>query len=286
MSIRIITDSASDITQKEAEELGIQVLPLRVSFDSEEYLDGITLSHHEFCEKLIESDVLPKTSQITSYYFEEAFRTALEEGHEVLCITMSSKLSGTYNSACVAADEIGSGVVVVDSENVAIGERILVLRALKLIKDGLPLADIVQQLEYERRQIRVIALLDTLEYLKKGGRISSVAAFAGGILALKPVIEIRDGEVKLLGKARGSRAGNNRLNEEVKAVGGVDFTRPVYLTYGGLNDDLLKKYITDSAALYEGKIDRLPICSVGCTIGTYAGPGAIGVAFFASEECR
>lgn len=284
MSIKIITDSASDITQKEADELGIKVLPLQVSFDSEDYLDGITLSHDEFYEKLIESDVIPKTSQISAYTFEEAFREALREENEVLCITISSKLSGTYDSACSAAKEIGRGVTVIDSENVAVGERLLILRAIELAKAGVPFDQMAEQLRHERSQIHVIALLDTLEYLKKGGRISSAVAFVGGVLSIKPVVEIRDGEVRFLGTARGSRAGNNRLNEKVTASGGVDFSRPVYLTYSGLNDRLLQKYISDSTSLYQGKISELPICSVGCTIGTYAGPGAIGVAFFEPEN--
>lgn len=284
MEIKIITDSASDITQKEAQELGIKVLPLQVSFGSEDYLDGITLSHYEFYEKLIESDVIPKTSQISSYTFEEAFREAVEEGAEVLCITLSSKLSGTYNSACSAAAEVGGKITVIDSESVAVGERLLILRTLEMIKEGMPSEEIAGKLKYERRQLRVMALLNTLEYLKKGGRISSAVALIGGALSIKPVVEIRNGEVQFLGTARGSRAGNNRLNEKIKASGGVDFSRPVYLTYSGLNDSLLQKYISDSASLYPGKVDELPTCCVGCTIGTYAGPGAIGIAFFAKED--
>ena len=283
MSIRIITDSASDIFQSEAQQKGITVLPLKTLFGSEEYLDGVNLSHEAFYHKLIESDVLPTTSQIPPYDFEEAFRAAVENGDDVVCITLSSKLSGCYQSAVIAAEEFPGRVVVVDSLNVAIGERCLVDLALQARDEGKRAAEIGALLNEEKHNIRLVALLDTLEYLKKGGRISSTVALAGTLLNIKPVIAVEDGKVAILGKARGSKNGGNMLMTQVEQAGGIDFSKPYCLAYTGLSDALLKKYIADSAALYEGKAAHLPIHTIGSTIGTHVGPGAIAVAFFGNN---
>ncbi len=280
MAIKFIIDSASDMLPEEAKALGLIHVPLTVRFDEEEYQDGVTISHKEFYEKLIESDVLPKTSQITPVTFAEAYEKVVANGDTAIVITLSSKLSGTYQSAVIAAQEYEGRVFVVDSENVALGERIIILRALELAKEGLSAEEIVAKLDEEKKKVRVIALFDTLEYLKKGGRISGTVAFVGGVLAIKPVIQVIDGEIRQVGKARGSRQGNNLLREMVKECGGINYDKPYYLAYSGLSDDLLRKYVQDSAELWEGKADKLPISTVGATIGTYAGPGAIAVTFF------
>ena len=140
---------------------------------------------------------------------------------------------------------------------------------------------IVEQLEKEKKNIRVVALLDTLEYLKKGGRISKTVAFAGNVLSIKPVIAIQNGEVAILGKARGSKQGNNILVEQIKSAGGIDFEKPLFLGYTGLSDALIQKYITDSETLWKNGVNSLSVATIGGTIGTHAGPGAIAVAFFA-----
>ena len=280
MAIRIITDSASDITQVEAAAWGVQVLPLRTIFGQEEFLDGITIDHETFFQKLIESDVLPTTSQLSPFQYEEPFRQAAEAGDEVVCITLSSKLSGCYQSASIAAEDLP--VVLVDSCNVTIGERLLVERAVQLRDQGLSAQEIGQQLEREKSQIRLIALLDTLEYLKKGGRISSAAALAGSLLSIKPVIAVEHGEIAILGKARGSKNGNNMLMTLVEKNGGINFEMPYCLAYSGLSDALLRKYIADSQSLYSGRAEHLPVSTIGSTIGTHAGPGAIAVAFFSN----
>ena len=281
MAIRIITDSASDITQVEAAAWGVQVLPLRTIFGQEEFLDGITIDHETFFQKLIESDVLPTTSQLSPFQYEEPFRQAAEAGDEVVCITLSSKLSGCYQSASIAAEDLP--VVLVDSLNVTVGERLLVERAVQLRDQGLSAQEIGQQLETEKSQIRLIALLDTLEYLKKGGRISSAAALAGSLLSIKPVIAVEHGEISILGKARGSKNGNNMLMTLVEKNGGINFEMPYCLAYSGLSDALLRKYIADSQSLYSGRAEHLPVSTIGSTIGTHAGPGAIAVAFFSNH---
>lgn len=278
MGIRIITDSASDMVDSKRSD--VTFLPLRVIFGDTEYRDGIDITRKEFYEKLVEGDEIPKTSQITPFEFGEAIKATREAGEDVLVITMSSKLSGTYQSAAVAASEYDEGVAVVDSANVSVGEYILVEYAIRLKDEGRSLSEIVTELEKAKEKIHVIALLDTLEYLKKGGRISKAAAFAGGLLSIKPVIAVENGEVVVLGKARGSKQGNNYLKEQIKKAGGMDYSMPYVLGYSGLDDSLLQKYISDSEELWKDNTDKLDIILVGGAIGTHAGPGAIAVAFY------
>lgn len=278
--IKILVDSASDIDAKEAEELGVTLIPLSVRFGDEEYADGVDISHSQFFEKLIESDELPKTSQINEYRFDECFKRLTAEGDEVIAITLSSKLSGTYNSAVGAAKKY-KGVYAVDSLNASLGERILCLYAIQLVKEGLTATQIVNTLNEKKNNIQLLAMLDTLKFLRKGGRIPSVVAITGELLSIKPVISIIKGEIKLVGKAMGSKKGNNLLTQLVEKCGGINFDLPFALAYSGLSDELLKKYITDSEKLWKGHTQSIPTYMIGSTIGTHIGPGAIAVAFFA-----
>ena len=289
MSVRIITDSASDISQELAKELNITVLPLKVRFGEEEFLDGVTLSNRQFYERLIETDEIPKTSQITPFEYRNHFEKAVKAGEQVICFTLSSGVSGSFQSACVAAQEFEGDVFVVDTQQFCISEAIIVERAVQMRDKGMSASEIYAAIEEEKKDAHVRAIFNTLEYLKLGGRISAAAAFAGGLLSLKPVLTIEDGVVKILGKARGSRNGNNMLTEFAQKLGGIDFDRPFCFGYTGFSDETLKKYIHDSARLYEDKIDvndpdKFRIHKVGATIGTYAGPGAIAVAFFAAKK--
>lgn len=276
--VNIIVDSTADITEDVKERL--TVVPLTLRFGDEEYIEGVTIQKKEFYQKLIESDVLPKTSQASPADFEDVFEKIVAAGESAVVITLSSKLSGTWQSAMIAAREYEDSVYVVDSRSVAIGAAILAKLALRLVDEGMGAREIAERLEKEREKICLIAMLDTLEYLKKGGRISAAAAFAGGVLSIKPVVCIRDGEIVILGKARGSKQGNNLLVSEIRKTGGIDFTKPILLGYTGLDDTLLQKYIEDSKALWEEGISSLETTMIGSVIGTHAGPGAVAVAFF------
>lgn len=281
MSVKIIVDSTADLIPQVRDR--VEVVPLTIRFGEEEYIDGVTIDSHTFYEKLIESDVLPTTSQASPFDFEEKFRRAVEEGHQVVCIAVSSRLSGTYQSACIAAEEFPGKVFVVDSQTIALGSAILTDYALSLVDQGMEAETIAWKLMQKREKVRLLAMLDTLEYLKKGGRISSAVALAGGLLNIKPVVCIENGEIKMLGKARGSRQANNLLVQEIEKAGGVDFHKPVLLGYTGLSDALLKKYIQDSRTLWEGRVEELSCSVVGSVVGTHAGPGAVAVAFFAAD---
>lgn len=280
MAIRFIIDSASDILPGEAEKLNMTHLPLRVSFDGVEYRDSVDLTHRDFYMKLVESDTIPRTSQIPPAEFAAAYEEAIAAGDTPIAITVSSKLSGTYQSAVIAASECSGDVFVIDSENVAIGERILIERGLELAKEGRSAEEVFCALNEEKKKIRIMALVDTLEYLKKGGRISPAVAMVGGVLSIKPVIAIEDGEVVVIGKARGSKKANNLLREMVQNAGGINFDKPFALAYSGLSDEMLRKYAEDSTELYADYHGELPVYTIGCAIGTHAGPGAVAVAFF------
>lgn len=283
MAVRIITDSGCDIAGADNPQL--DVLPLSITFGSTVYADGVDLSHEHFYELLIEGDELPKTGQVNPYAFAQAIERAQQDGFEPLIITLSSKLSGTYQSACMAASEASCSVRVVDSGQVTVSERILVEYALGLAKEGLGAEEIAARVEAVRERVVVIGLLDTLEYLRRGGRISAAAGAFGEMLSIKPVITIENGEVKMLGRARGSKNGRNLLNQQIKASRGIDFSMPLALGYAGLSDALLQKYIRDSRALWEEYPgDELPVYTVGATIGTHVGPGAIALAYFELEQ--
>lgn len=277
MCVRIIVDSSTNVSEKYREK--IQFVPLTVRFGDREYLDGVELSKHQFYEMLVESDVLPTTSQATPAAFADCFEAIASAGDSAVVITLSSKLSGTYQSAVLAAEDYPN-IYVVDSQSVAIGTGVLAQYAVELAQQGMGAEEIAQVLTQQREKVCVVALLDTLEYLKKGGRISKTVAFAGGMLNIKPVVTIQDGAVALIGKARGSRNGNNLLVEKIREAGGVDFERPVLLGYTGLSSALLEKYVDDSKPLWADHVDKLDGCLLCSVIGTHAGPGAVAVAFF------
>lgn len=275
MAVKIITDSTADLLEPVRRQ--VRVVPLTVHFGDEEYIDGVTIDHKAFYEKLIETDVMPTTSQASPAAFAKEF-AALGSDSAVV-ITISSGLSGTYQSAVIAAQDF-ENVFVVDSGSAAIGTGILVELALRLARQGMSAQQIARQLEKERERVCVVALVDTLEYLKKGGRISKSVALAGSLLNIKPVLSIRDGQIEMLGKARGSRQGNNLLAQQIQNAGGVDFDMPLLLGYTGLSDVMLQKYIADSKHLWEDGVQSLNTTAIGSVIGTHAGPGAVAVAFF------
>ena len=280
MAIRIITDSASDISQETAKEWGITVLHINVRFGDEEYLDGVTLSSEDFYHKLIETSDVPKTSQISPYVYEQEFEKADENGDELIYFSISSAVSGCYQSAMLAASDYSDNIHIVDTRQFCISEYIIVQRAVILRDEGKTCEEILSIVQEEMKYAHVISVFDTLEYLKLGGRLSSAAAFAGNVLMIKPVITIEEGIVKVIGKARGSKNSHNMLTEFVQKSGGIDFEKPICLAYTGFSKEVLTKYVEDSKVLYEGNEDKLQYAVVGATIGTYAGPGAIALAYF------
>lgn len=290
MAIRIIVDSSADIEEDYARDHGIQIIPMTITFGNEEFAEGVDITRTEFFQRLVEADELPRTSQIPPMVFQDIFQEIVTAGDTAVVITLSSHISGTYQSACIAAAPFKESVFVVDSENATIGERLLAERAWALREEGLSAADIAYCLDQEKKDIRLVASLDTLEYLHRGGRISGAAAAIGGLLSIKPVVGVVDGDVVVLGKARGSKASRNMVFEEIEKAGGVDLTRPIWVAYSGLSDKTARKYIADSLAIAteKGLISspdeiEMPLTLVGAVIGTHVGPGGVAFAFFARE---
>ena len=280
MSVQIIVDSTVDMPERMKGRF--RIVPLTVHFGAEEYIDGVTIDKHRFYERLVESDELPTTSQATPAAFDAIFSDVASVGDSAVVVTIASKFSGTYQSACIAAAEYDN-IYVVDSKSAAIGSGILAEYALECADKGMDAKTIAETLEKKRDEICLIALLDTLEYLKKGGRISKTVAFAGGLLNIKPVITVVDGEIQVIGKARGSKQGNNLLVQKIHESGGIDFDEPILLGYSGLSDIYLKKYVEDSRDIWQDRVETLDSTLICSVIGTHAGPGVVAVAFFKKD---
>ena len=272
MEVKIITDSTVDLREELKKQL--KIVPLTVHFGEEEYIDGVTMTQRQFYEKLEKSDALPSTSQATPDAFMQVFEQIKQAGQSAVVLTLSSKLSGTYQSAMIAAVEY-ENIYVVDTDSVAIGSGILAELALQLADAGMDAKAIARRLEEEKKNVRIIAMVDTLEYLKRGGRVSKTVAFAGGLLNIKPVLSVAEGQIQILGKARGIKQGSKMLLEQIEETGGVDFSKPVMLAYTGLEDAHLKKFMEENEAFRE-----MPYGLIGSVIGTHAGPGAVAIAFF------
>ena len=273
MGVRIIVDSSADLAPQVRER--ITVIPLALRFGEEEYLDGINITNREFYEKLAVAKDLPTTSQATPFAIAAFFAEAVENGDDVVAVMLSSGLSGTYQSALMAAQEYEGRVFVVDSRNVTIGSAILAEYALRLADSGRSAPEIAKELETAREKIHLVAVVDTLEYLQRGGRVSKTAAVAGGLLSIKPVVAVVDGVIKVIAKGRGNRQANRLMEQEIEKYG-VDETMPQMLAYSGNDDTLLRNYRQEHPR-WDTDIPVSLVCGV---LGAHVGPGAIAAAFF------
>ena len=274
MKTRIIVDSTADLMPEIKER--VHVVPLTVHFGDEEYIDGVTIDHKTFYEKLIESDVLPTTSQATPDAFMKEFEKAGQAGEAAVVITIASQLSGTYQSAVIAAGEY-ENIFVVDSGSGAMGSGILTELALRLLDEGKSAEEVAAILEEEKKKIVIVALVDTLEYLKKGGRLNAAVAAVGGMLNIKPLIYVTEsGEIKVHGMVRGMKKAFATMTE-LSRNDGIDEEKPVLLGYTGTSDDNLQKYIAEYAEAWP---QGTSTTHVGSTIGVHVGPGVVACAFF------
>lgn len=273
--LRIVVDSTADMP----EELKAQftIVPLNVSFGDDQYIDGVTIDRTTFYQKLEGCSKLPTTSQPSPVAYMHVFEEAKQAGDTLIVLAVSSKLSGTYQSAMIAAQDYPENVYVVDTLHVANAFGIIAEYALQLAHQGKSAQEIVDAVIAVRSKVELFALVDTLEYLQKGGRVSKTAAFAGTLLSLKPIVCIRGGVLEMLGKARGMKQGQQLLAKEMTTAD-IDFNKPFLMAYSGLNDEKLQKFIQDNDDLWKGNTVRsVQLCSV---VGTHAGPGAVVAAFF------
>ena len=285
MGVKIIVDSASDVRYDVACREGIGFAPLKTILAGEEYRDGIDMTPDVFYDKLRAAAELASTSQVSAAEFSELFREATDAGDEVLVITLSSGLSGTYQSAMVAAADYPGRVFVVDSLSATAGEQVLLSHALKLRAQGMGAGELFEALIALRARLRLVLRVETLEYLKRGGRVSKTAAFVGGLLHFMPILRLNEeGKLETLGKARGAKMSHKMLNDCIANFGGIDPSMPVHMTYAGdVNDGTVQAYLKDSTETFAECRDQLSIGQLGCVIGTHTGPGAIIVAFIAKE---
>lgn len=277
MGIRIITDSTSDINSTQARELGITVVPLKVIFGEKEYKEGIDITIEGFYEKLVKAEKLPTTSQPAPDDFLSAFLQAKEAGDSAIVILIAGKLSGTFQSAVIAKEMAEyEEIYIVDSQITITGLRFLVEHAVKLNREGKSAKDIVKILEELKERIVLLAIVDTLEYLHKGGRLSKSSAILGSLLKFKPIITLKDGAIGVLGKERGTNKGIGKILEIIEEQGGLDSNYPVY--YGYTADDAKTKQLMESVnSRYH--IKDAKIYPVGCVVGTHAGPGACVITY-------
>lgn len=278
MGVRIIAGSTSDLPASIKDR--VIVVPLTVSFGDKEYIDGVTIDNKEFYEMLERSEINPVTSQPSPAAFREKYEEVIKAGDSAVVLTVSAKLSGTYQSARLGRDGMEDKIFVVDTKTATIAEAVLCEYALRLADEGKSAEEIASILERERDNVTVVALLDTLEYLVRGGRISKTAGMFGKLLSVKAVITARDGLIVPLGKARGIKNGKNFLAMQIEKAGGIDFDMPYLVGYSGTNDAVIKEYIEETRAIWEGHIDRPNYVCMGSVIGTHAGPGCLAVAFF------
>ena len=280
--IALLTDSTADLPAPMREGKPIYVVPLKIRCEDGEYSDGVDITAEGVYERLHRGE-LPRTSLPEGGVVSDTLDQIRADGYErVIAVMLSSGLSGTYNMVRLQAGQRDDlEIAVFDSRSGSLGIGIMVLQLWEEIVAGASWETLVRE-----RAPHLVAntfpffSVDTLEYLKRGGRISKTTALAGGLLNIKPVLTIENGEILLVGKARGSRQGNNLLVEKIHACGGIDFSLPILLGYTGLTDVFLKKYVEDSRALWENGTDRLDSTLIGGVIGTHAGPGAVAVAFF------
>ena len=279
MAVRFIIDSASDVMPGECKKLGVVHVPLSVCFGDKVYADAVELNHKKFYKMLTSGkEAHPTTSQASPVVFAEAMEEVVKNGDTAVVITVSSRLSGTYQSACIAAEDFEGKVFVVDSMTVTLGQRLLLQYGIRLAHEGLDAATIKDRLDAVKDKIRLFARVDTLEYLRKGGRVGAASAVVGTMLNIKPIITVRDGKVENIAKARGAKAADKQLRDLVAKTGGIDFSKPICSAYSGLEDDNLKTFLADSSEMLCGT--EVPVAVIGSVIGTHVGPGALAIGYF------
>lgn len=279
MGITIITDSTAEILPAEAKSRNLVVLPIKTVFEDGVYRDGVDLMPEEFYEKQASAKTLPSTTQPSPFEFEELFSEAVNRGDSVIALLIAGTLSGTVQSANMAKGNIEGEIYVIDSECTTVSLRLLVEHALELREKGCSAVEIVTAVEKAKKRIKLFAYVDTLEYLKKGGRISKTAAFAGSLLDVKPLIYLRDGELGVKSKVRGLK---NAQKEVIRLAqeDGIDTEMPVALGYSGSRETF--EQFNELAVNTIGKIDS--VSAIGSVIGAHVGPGAGAIAYFKKEE--
>ena len=276
--IRIIADSACDLCLEAAKDLNVEIIPLNVKIGETTYRDRYDLEPEQFYEMLSNAKELPKTSMINPFEWETIFKKVNDAGDEAVVITMSSALSGTYQAANIAADDYDC-IHVVDSRSITVTEQALVRYACMLRDNGRNASNIADMLRSEADELKIVAIVDTMDYLKAGGRVSGAVAAVGSLLNIKPLIGQADGKLSLLGKARGYKNAMVQM-KKLSNNFGIDYTKPVVFAYSGDIASTLDDYIEGCKEEFSGYEKNIHKTIAGATIGTHTGPGCITIGFF------
>lgn len=273
--IKIITDGAADFSPEEAEAAGVRVIPIKVNFDGEEFIPWVNMTNAEFYEKLKSSDKLPSTSLINEEIYAEVIEEELSRGNQVFVTALSSGLSGSYSALERAAVKINSPEVrILDTQSVTICQHLIVNEAVKIAQSGAGLDELKESMEVLKRKARLYAVVDDLTNLVKGGRLSKTAGFAAGALKIKPVVTIEGGLVNAVGKAFGVNRATDLCVGYIKSV---DRSHGVCFGHSNCLERLEKfmKVVKDKAGIAD-----CPIYELGSVVGTHAGQGCVGLAYF------
>ena len=273
--IKIITDSTLDLPAELIREKNIEVLPLLINFGEESYLDGVEITTKEMIDKINDTGVLPTTAQVTPNRFEETFKKYLDEGYKIVALTLSSDMSGTYQSACIAKDMLESDdIVVIDSRNVTSGLGLLVLKACQFRDKGLGIKEIEEEILKAIPKVKSSLNFESLENLVRGGRLSKTAGTIGSVLGLRLILEVKDGKMSVKDKVRGSKKALKKLISDFESVD-VDFDSPIVLL------ELLNEDVYEGLKIYfqEKNINYID-AKVGCTVGIHSGIKPCGIFFF------
>ncbi|AGF58866.1 MULTISPECIES: DegV family protein [Clostridium] len=270
--IKIITDSTADLSKGVYEKYDIEVLPLLINFGEESYLDGVEINPDKVFEKIEKSNVLPTTAQVTPNRFIEAYKKYLEEGYKIISIHMSSVMSGTYQSACIARDTLESkDIFVVDSQNVTAALGILVLKAAKLREKGFNIVEIEKELNDVKSKVMLSVYFDSLEYLVRGGRISKTTGVVGGVLGIKLILEIKDGIMSVKDKIRGNKKAIKKIISDLENATLDDDVPVILIDVNNIEvKEALKEYMDSN------KVNYIE-CPVGSTVSIHSGPGCCGL---------
>jgi DegV family protein with EDD domain len=282
MVVRILTDSTCDIPLEQAEALGITIVPLTVFFGENAFLDGIELDNASFYSMLQTSKLTPRTSQPTPAAFQEAYTRLINEGADsILSVHVSSKLSGTYQSACNGRDALPDEmkkipIEMVDSEIASLGLGVPVMHAAEEARQGLALAEIKARLLDRIARLKIMFVLDTLEYLKRGGRIGGARALLGNILSVKPILSFKNGVIVPLEQPRTRSKAYGRIAQLVSEMGEVEEMAVIES-----DEEVGQQLVRSLKSVYQGEI---PTYKLGAVLGAYAGPGTAGVIVITAKK--
>jgi DegV family protein with EDD domain len=275
MTIRLVTDSTADLTVEQAKELDITIVPLSVFFGDEAFLDNVELDNAAFYQKLQASKDLPRTSQPAPAAFQAAFTQLIEGGATgIISLHLSSKLSGTYQSACTARDSLPEElqkvpIEVIDSESISVGMSYPLIKASEEIKAGLSLEEVKANMVDRLARTRILAVLDTLEWVKRGGRIGGARAFLGNMLSVKPIIALKEGSVVPVEQPRTRSKAYARVTQILNDMGKLE-----HLSIAEASEDVGEQLSASVKDVYPGKID---ITKLGAVLGTHTGPGTAAI---------